>query len=215
MTPDLVIFDCDGVLVDSEGPSNAVMIDNLGRYGLTVTMEYAMNNFVGGTIAGVAEKARALGADLPDNWIDEIYAEIFERLRQGVDAIPGIVNFLDRLDAAGVPFCVASNGSEDKMAITLGGTGMADRFKGRMFSAYTLGVAKPDPELFLIAARTMGVAPDRAVVVEDSPTGALAAQRAGIRCYGYAPHGGEALARQGAIVFDNMADLPGMLGLSD
>lgn len=214
MIPDLVIFDCDGVLVDSERPANEVMIDSIARYGVTVSFEYAMEHFVGGTMQGVFDKARALGADLPDDWIPEIYAQIFDRLREGVDAIPGVIDVLDRLDAGGVPYCVASNGAEAKMAITLGGTGIADRMGGRLFSAYTLGVSKPDPELFLIAAREMGVAPNRAVVIEDSPSGALGAQRAGIRCYGYAPHGDDRLAAHGAQVFRDMADLPGLLGLT-
>jgi HAD superfamily hydrolase (TIGR01509 family) len=214
MKPDLVIFDCDGVLVDSERPANEVMIESFAQYGLTVSIDYAMEHFVGGTMAGVVEKAKALGADLPDDWIPQIYAQIFDRLRAGVDAIPGIIDVLDRLDAANVPYCVASNGAEEKMAITLGGTGMADRFAGRMFSAYTLGVAKPDPELFLIAARNMGATPDGAVVIEDSPTGALAAKRANMRCFGYAPHdNGTALNEHGARVFKDMADLPARLGL--
>ncbi|MEJ6391055.1 HAD family hydrolase [Gymnodinialimonas ulvae] len=214
MTPDLVIFDCDGVLVDSERPANEVMIASIARYGVTVSIEYAMEHFVGGTMQGVFDKARALGADLPDDWIPEIYAQIFDRLREGVDAIPGVIDVLDRLDAAGVPYCVASNGAEAKMAITLGGTGIADRMGGRLFSAYTLGVSKPDPELFLIAAREMGVAPDRAVVIEDSPSGALGAERAGMRCFGYAPHGDDRLAAHGARVFRDMADLPELLGLT-
>ena len=100
------------------------------------------------------------------------------------------------------------------MGITLGQTGVAPRVTGRLFSAHTHGVAKPDPDLFLIAARETGVAPDRAVVIEDSGTGALAAQRAGMRCFGYAAHDdGARLAQHGAVVFQDMADLPGLLGL--
>lgn len=217
MIPDLVIFDCDGVLVDSEPPTNQVLADNLTRYGLPMTMAQSMEAFVGSSMVDVAAKARAMGADLPGDtpWIAEIYAEVYARLRQGVDAIPGVMAVLDALDAAGVPYCVGSNGSDEKMGITLGATGMAERMAGKLFSAHALGVSKPDPELFLIAARQMGVDPSRAVVIEDSPSGALGAQRAGMACFGYAPEGGRALADVGARVFTDMPDLPALLGLPE
>lgn len=173
-----------------------------------------MAKFVGGTIAGVGDKAREMGADLPEDWVDQIYAEIYARLGAGTDPIPGVIGVLDQLDAAGLPYCVASNGSDEKMDITLGQTGIAARTEGRRFSAHALGVAKPDPELFLIAAREMDVTPDRAVVIEDSATGALGAQRAGMRCFGYAPHDeGAGMAATGAVIFHDMGDLPGLLGL--
>ncbi|AHM03805.1 Putative phosphatase YieH [Roseibacterium elongatum DSM 19469] len=214
MTPDLVIFDCDGVLVDSEPLSNRVLVDNLARHGLTLTLDQAMGLFVGGTMAGVGAKARDLGADLPDDWVDRIYAETYARLREGVDPIPGISALLDRLDAAGLPYCVASNGSEEKMAITLGATGLAPRFEGRRYSAHTLGTAKPDPALFQHAARACGVAPERCIVVEDSATGAEAARRANMPCLGYAPTGdGARLSAQGARIIRDMAEIAAMLGL--
>ncbi len=213
MTPDLVIFDCDGVLVDSEPLTNAVMAEDLTERGLPLTAEEAMTHFIGGTIPGVAVKARDMGADIPDDWVEQIYTKMYARLREGVDPIPGVIAVLDTLDAAGLPYCVASNGSDEKMEITLGATGMTSRMKGRLFSAHALGVSKPDPDLFEIAARDMGVTPDRAVVIEDSATGALAAKRAGMACFGYAPEDGEGLAQHGATIFRDMHDLPALLGL--
>ena len=214
LRPDLVIFDCDGVLVDSEAPTMQVLTANLARHGLAIAPEEAMRLFVGGTMAGVADTARALGADLPRDWVEGIYAEIYARLRRGVDAIPGVHAVLDALDAARIPACVASNGSDEKMDITLGATGLAARFAGRRFSAHALGVAKPDPGLFLIAARQMGVPPARCVVIEDSTTGARAARRAGMRCLGYAPHGdGANLSAEGARPFPGMRAVPALLGL--
>ncbi|MBF9044516.1 HAD-IA family hydrolase [Rhodobacterales bacterium HKCCE4037] len=217
MKPDLVIFDCDGVLVDSEPPFNAVVSDNLVRYGLTLSHADVVEAFMGKAMPDLIARAREMGADNPapdSEWIEEIYAEGYARLRDGVDPIPGIFDVLDRLDAAGVPYCVGSNGSQVKMDITLGSTGLAPRFEGARFSAHELGVAKPDPELFLIAAREMGHDPARTVVVEDSATGALAAKRAGMRCFGYAAHDdGAKLAAQGAHLFRDMADLPALLGL--
>lgn len=216
MTPDLVIFDCDGVLVDSEPLSNQVTVDALAGLGLSMTLDQAMGHFMGKSMTQVAAFAREMGAQLPGTdaeWIEELYAETYARLRKGVDPIPGVVGVLDGLDAAGVPYCVASNGSDEKMDITLGATGMAARMKGKRFSAHTLGVSKPDPELFFIAAQYMSVVPSRAVVIEDSASGALGAQRAGMRCFGYAPEGGDALANVGAQVFLSMDDLPGLLNL--
>lgn len=212
--PKLVIFDCDGVLVDSEGAHSDVVSRNLARYGLTLTADECHALFVGTRMAAIGAVAAGMGATLPDDWVEEVYGEVFVRLKEGVPVIAGIPRLLDTLDAAGIAFCVASNGSEDKMAITLGGNRILDRFEDRMFSAYTLGTWKPDPGLFLHAAAAFGVAPPDCVVVEDSQTGTIAARQAGMRCYGYAPNGdGARLAGEGATVFRDMAALPGMLGL--
>lgn len=214
MRPGLVIFDCDGVLVDSEPTSNLAIAENLTRRGLPMTQDKAMALFVGGTMVNVMTKARGMGADLPDDWIDEIYAEVYARLKAGVNAVEGIKSLLDRLDQAEIPSCVASNGSEDKMRITLGQTGLWDRFADRMFSAHTLGTAKPDPDLFLAAAAHFSIPPKNCVVVEDSTSGVTAAIRAEMRCLGYAAHDdGAALGSLGAEVFHQMSEAPGLLGL--
>ena len=214
--PDLVIFDCDGVLVDSETVSNRVLAENLTRHGLPMTLERSMQLFVGGTMRGVGEQARRMGADLPPDWVDEVYAETYAALRAGVDVIAGIPELLDHLDAARIPYAVGSNGSEAKMEITLGQNGLMDRFKGAIFSAHTLKTAKPDPGLYLAAAAHFGVDPARAVVVEDSATGATAAARAGMRCLGYAAHDdGARLAATGAEIFHSMFAVPGLIGLQE
>jgi HAD superfamily hydrolase (TIGR01509 family) len=212
--PKLVIFDCDGVLVDSEPVSNAALVRNLARHGLTVTIEDCLRDFVGGTMQGVMDKVIARGTDLPANWVDEIYAEIYDALRGGVDVVSGIPDLLDHLDRAGVPFCVASNGSPTKMDITLGQTGLAPRFADARYSAHEVGIAKPDPGLFLHAASQAGVAPADCVVVEDSASGAEAARRAGMRCFGYAAHDdGARLAAEGAEVISDMGQVAGRIGL--
>ncbi|MFO7921153.1 MAG: HAD-IA family hydrolase [Nioella sp.] len=212
--PELVIFDCDGVLVDSETVSNVVLADNLTRHGLPMTPDRCMDLFVGGTMASVGDTARGMGADLPAGWIDDVYAEIYAALRVGVDVVAGIPDLLDRLDSAAIPYAVGSNGSDEKMEITLGQTGLKPRFGDAIFSAHTLGTAKPDPGLYLAAAAHFSVDPARAVVVEDSANGATAAARAGMRCLGYAPDGdGAALAATGAEVFEKMIHVPRLLGL--
>lgn len=209
---DLVIFDCDGVLVDSEPLSNQVLVDNLGRYGLNLTLEDSVGFFLGGTMTGVRDKARALGAKLPEDWVDEVYAETYHRLRQGVDLVQGIPELLTALDAKDIPFCVASNGSPDKMKITLGQNGLWERFSEAMYSAHVLGTAKPDPAMFQTAADRFGATAP--VVIEDSQNGVTAAKRAGMRCLAYAPHGqGGALAALGAEVFTDMVEVPALLGI--
>lgn len=213
MRPALVIFDCDGVLVDTEPTSNAVLAANLSRHGLPLTTEDCVAMFTGWSMVNVEKEAIRLGATLPEDWIDAVYAEEFEALRQGVPPVAGIPEILDRLDAAGIPFCVASNGSEEKMAITLGQTGLLPRFKGAMFSAHTLNTSKPDPALFIAALDAFKVDPARAVVIEDSVLGATGAARAGIPCYGFAPHhDGADLAATGAKIFRDMKELPELLG---
>jgi HAD superfamily hydrolase (TIGR01509 family) len=215
MRPELVIFDCDGVLVDSETVSNRVLADNLARHGLSLTLEQTMASFVGRSMTGVRDTARAMGADLPGDWIDEIYAETYAALRQGVDVIAGIPALLDALEGAGIPCCVASNGSDEKMDITLGATGLAPRFHGRRYSAHALGVSKPDPDLFLIAAKAHGADPSRCLVIEDSPSGAIAARRAGMACLGYVPEGHEdRLSAEGATVIRHMDAVAAHIGLS-
>lgn len=209
---DLVIFDCDGVLVDSETISNQVMVDNLAGYGLNLSLQNCMSMFVGGTMSGVRDTARKMGADLPDDWTEQIYAQIYDVLRAGVPVIPGIPELLIHLDERGIPFCVASNGRREKMQITLGQNGLWDRFQGAIFSAHEVGSAKPEPGLFQTAAQHFGA--KSPVVIEDSVSGVTAAARAQMRCLGYAAHDdGPQLAALGAEVFCDMGQVPQLLGL--
>ncbi len=205
---ELVIFDCDGVLVDSEVIGNTIMAESLSAHGLKVSLAECMALFVGATMAGVKVKAEELGAVLPEDWVARIYEKIYARLRAGCPLIEGVVVVLDALDAAGVPYCVASNGSREKMGITLGQNGILQRFGARVYSAQELGTAKPAPELFIHAAQ--GLSPAHCVVVEDSLNGIRGAAAAGMRCFAYAPEGGDV---EGATRFTHMADLPALLGL--
>nr|WP_245220522.1 MULTISPECIES: HAD family phosphatase [unclassified Ruegeria] len=208
----MVIFDCDGVLVDSEVISNQVLADNLAGYGLHLTLPECMSLFVGGTMVGVRDKARGMGADLPEDWIDQVYAETYDRLRAGVPLVSGVADLLAALDQRGIPYCVASNGSPDKMQITLGQNGLWDRFKDVMFSAHVLGTGKPDPKMFQLAAEHFGA--QVPVVIEDSHNGVTAAIRANMRCLAYAPHGGgDRLADLGAEVITDLSQAHPLLGL--
>lgn len=214
MTPKAVLFDCDGVIVDSEGMTFALLVDEFASFGLNLSIDAIARDFIGGTMAAVAERARLAGADLPDGWVDQFYLRLYAHLAKGTPLIAGILQVLDRLEAAGVAFAIGSNGSAEKMQITLGQhTGLIERFHGNLFSGQTLGVPKPAPDLYLHAARALGVEPAHCVVVEDSPTGARAARNAGMRCLGYAPHGDPRLADEGAEIFSDMRQLPGLIGL--
>lgn len=188
MTPDLVLFDCDGVLVDSEPTTLTLLLADLAARGLPLTPEASHDLFIGGTIMGAGEKARALGADIPEGWAKDFYDRLFVELAKGVPLTDGLTELLDRLDLRGIASGIVSNGSERKMEITLGPHGLFQRFAGRIFSAHTHGVAKPDPELVLIAARQFGAAPARCVFVDDSPSGCKAGIAAGMLTIGYAEH---------------------------
>ncbi|MEO1539900.1 MAG: HAD-IA family hydrolase [Pseudomonadota bacterium] len=208
----LIIFDCDGVLVDSEPITNRAISENLRGHGLDVTPEWCMENFVGGTIAGVGQQARALGADLPEDWVARMYEEIFDVLARGMPEIPGAGAAVSALQDAGFATCVASNGPRRKMDITLTSVGMFGRFAGRIYSAHEVGIPKPAPGLFLHAARVHETAPSACIVIEDSPSGARAARSAGMRCLARRSELPEArLEAEGAVLFDRMSDLPDLI----
>ena len=214
LPPKAVIFDCDGVVVDSEGPTLVMLRDDLARHGLDLTIAELEAGYVGGTVETCGIKARAAGATLPDGWAADFYSRMYAMLREHTPLIPGILTVLDALDAAGIPFAMGSNGTPEKMQITLGQHGLVDRFRGHLYSGQALGRPKPAPDLYLHAAARLGIAPQDCIVIEDSAAGARAARAAGMRCMGYAPHGhADRLAAEGAIPFTRMDDLPRLLGL--
>ncbi|MFT7057675.1 MAG: HAD superfamily hydrolase (TIGR01509 family) [Pseudorhodobacter sp.] len=215
MTPRAILFDCDGVLVDSETATMQMLITELAAHGLPLTRAKAEHLFLGGTIKGLFATARQLGATLPDDWIDDFYHRLYARLRQGTELIHGVAALLDRLDAAGIRYAVGSNGSDQKMQITLGQhPEIMARLHPHLYSGQTLGCPKPDPGLWLHAAAALGVAPENCAVVDDSPVGCTAAARANIPCFGLAEHDdGHLLAATGASVIHRLADLPALIGL--
>lgn len=215
--PAAVLFDCDGVIVDSEGPTFDLLIADLATRGLPLTRHELETDYVGGTIETVANRARAAGAQLPEGWVAEIYARMYAILAHGTPLIPGVLAVLGRLDAAGIPYAVGSNGPPEKMQISLGQHGLIPRFRA-VLSGQALGRPKPAPDVYLAAARACGAAPATCVVIEDSPSGAKAALAAGIPCLGYAAHGPDSpmargLASLGVPLFHDMADLPRLLDL--
>jgi HAD superfamily hydrolase (TIGR01509 family) len=208
---DLVIFDCDGVLVDSEPIGVRIDVVLLEELGWPLTEAEVIERFVGRPTAYMVEQVEAhLGHALPDGWDpdqDPRYREAFERELQPVD---GVVEALDRIEE---PICVASSGTHERIRFTLGLTGLIDRFDGRIFSVDDVTNGKPAPDLFLHAARTLGVEPTRCAVVEDSTYGVEAARAAGMRAFGYAGGVTPAARLEGpaTVVFDDMRDLPALL----
>ena len=214
MTVKAVLFDCDGVIVDSEEIAFALIGADLSAHGLDLSHDQMAGLFLGGTMRGVYVTALERGADLPPNWVALFYEKLYARLAEGTPLIPGVEALLDRLDAAGIVYAIGSNGAMQKMEVTLGQhPDVLRRFRGRMFSGQDMEMPKPAPDLYLHAAAILGMAAGDCVVIEDSPTGARAARAAGMRCYGYAPKGNPALAAEGAVLFGDMADLPGLIGL--
>jgi len=212
MPPEMVLFDCDGVLVDSETLTADVLCSNLARHGLTITREDFADFFLGGTMTGVSEKAREMGAHLPDTWIDDTYEEMFATLATSVEAISGASNVLDRLDAAGILYAVCSNGPHRKMNITLARTGLAARLQGRIYSRQDVAAPKPAPDLYLKAAADAGIPASRCVVIEDSPAGARAGNAAGMRVFGFAAETpATRLQPVSDKIFYHMDDLPALL----
>lgn len=215
MIPAAVLFDCDGVVIDSEPPTFDLLAEDLSQRGLTLSHAEMERLFLGGTIERVGKIARELGGDIPDDWVPYFYDRLYARLAEGAPLIPGVMGVFEALDAAGVPYAIGSNGTGRKMEITIGQhPDLARRLQGRLFSGVDLKMLKPAPDLYLHAARALGADPARCVVIEDSATGARAARAAGMRCMGYAPTGATAaLLAEGAEPFARMADLPGLLGL--
>ncbi len=201
----LVIFDCDGVLVDSEPLANRVLHRLLESAGLRLTLEEVMRAYIGRTRQGCIDLTEEkLGRPVPATFVADWNALLFETFRGELQPVPGIVDLLARLS---VPHCVASNSSADRVRVALGATGLLERFEGRVFTADEVDRPKPAPDLFLHAARSMGFDPTHCTVVEDSATGVRAAVAAGMAVLGYAgaPHADPAaLAAAGAEVFTDM-----------
>ncbi|AID34163.2 HAD family phosphatase [Mesorhizobium loti] len=213
--PKLVIFDCDGILVDTENLANRRLAEWLAAAGYPTSFEYCRKNFSGRSMASVQKEIEAatevrLGADFVERW----NAGLPDLFSHGVEAIPYVREFIETVRAAGIPYCVATSARISKMHITLGQTGLLPLFEHAMFSSTMVGRGKPFPDLFLHAAKTMGFAPVDCIVIEDSVAGTQAGIAAGMRVFSY--HGDpysdrDGLIEAGGILFDDMRELAGMV----
>nr|WP_111298470.1 HAD family hydrolase [Paracoccus saliphilus] len=191
MRVDLIIFDCDGVIADSEVLSAEVLIDQLAQLGLAITMQDVRRDFLGRSFPTVAATIRARFARiLPPDFEATYRSRLLDRFATDLTATPGIAPVLDGL--AGRPVCVATSSSPPRVARTLQVLGLDERFGPHVFTASQVAHGKPAPDLFLFAAAQMGCAPAHALVIEDSLPGLQAARAAGMRVLHYA--GGAHLA---------------------
>jgi HAD superfamily hydrolase (TIGR01509 family) len=208
---DLVIFDCDGVLVDSELITNRIFVRMLNELGLPLSLDDVFEQFVGRSMPQcVAIVAGLLGRPLPDDFEEEFQRRSAAVLRSELKAVAGIEIVLAALK---VPFCVASSGTHDKMQTTLGATGLLPQFTGKMYSVTEVARSKPYPDVFLHAASRQGAAPAACAVIEDTPTGVRAGVAAGMTVFGYC-----ALTPRASLIaagahhtFERMRDLPDLL----
>jgi HAD superfamily hydrolase (TIGR01509 family) len=210
----LVIFDCDGVLVDSEVITNRVFAEMLGELGIHVTLSEMFERFVGRSMTQCCELiAELLQRPVPAGFVEQFHSRATAALGAELKAVAGVEAALDVLDAQGVPYCVASNGTREKMRLTLGHTGLLARFEGRRFSVEEVAQGKPAPDLYLLAARTLDVVPARCCVIEDTPTGVTAGVAAGMRVYGYcALMPAQRMSAAGAHrTFTSMSELPALI----
>jgi HAD superfamily hydrolase (TIGR01509 family) len=212
----LVIFDCDGVLVDSEPLSNTVFARALRREGLDWSVEETMRRLMGRSMKACVEIVEGLLArQLPEDFVHRMQADTLQAFRDApLQAVPGINEAIDAIEAEGIQTCIASSGGFDKMEVSLGVTGLWSRFEGRIFSSSQVKRGKPYPDLFLHAAIAMNEQPFDCVVVEDSVPGVQAAKAAGMRVLGYtgAPHTDrDAMGAAGAFLFNDMKQLPDLV----
>lgn len=214
---DLIIFDCDGVLMDSERVSARVVAEDMTEHGIPTTPEQAMRRFVGSSLRDMRPVIEAeRGAPLPADWGARMVEKIVAAMAREVTAMPGAREILERLNAMGMPWRIGSNSADAEMDAKFTRTGFLKLTEGRTHSASRLmargGRPKPAPDVFLDAARAEGVDPARCAVVEDSVPGVMAAVAAGMTCYGFDPHGaGAALRDAGAIAILHALDEVAML----
>ncbi len=213
---DLIIFDCDGVLVDSEVISCRAHAETLTRHGYPITADQVLDRFLGRSMRQATLEVEAeLGRGLADDFHTQVYAEVFRLFAASLTAIPHIE---EALAAIALPVCVASSGPPEKISASLNRVGLYDRFAPNIFSASEVRNGKPAPDLFLLAAARMKAAPDRCLVIEDSVAGIAGARAAGMAVLGF--YGGshcregyaETLRAAGAaMTFDDMRQLPALI----
>ncbi|GHH57794.1 MULTISPECIES: HAD family phosphatase [Streptomyces] len=213
MRYELVIFDNDGVLVDSEPISNTLLAAYLTELGHPTSYEESLRDYMGAAMHRVHDIVEErTGERLPADFDDVFHARVFAAFERELEPVAGAVEVLEKLAADGVPYCVASSGSHERIRVGHRKTGLDRWFDdGRIFSSQDVGRGKPAPDLFLHAAERMGVPPEKCLVVEDSPLGVRAAVAAGMDVYGFtAMTPAERLAGADRL-FGDMGELIGLL----
>ncbi|QOZ54014.1 HAD family hydrolase [Bradyrhizobium sp. CCBAU 53338] len=194
--PDMIIFDCDGVLVDSELLSCRCLSEVLAEFGFQLSVEQALGLFLGRSTKAIEQYYRDLGQALPDDFLPRLKASVLERFAGALQPIPGVAAVLSGLET---PRCVASSSDLDRVSLSLDVTGLAPHFGDRLYTAQMVRHGKPAPDLFLHAAGKMQADPARTLVIEDSVSGVQAAKAAGMMVWGFVG-GGHYRARDGRAI---------------
>lgn len=213
--PELIIFDCDGVLVDSETISNRILAEHLTDHGYAISFEDCCVRFIGYYLPHLVDEIRAEGVELPDDFLTTLRAKDGPAFAADLQEIAGVGETLSQLPHKK---CVASSGPPDKISKNLSKTGLIHFFDPHLFSGYTVAKPKPAPDLFLHAADQLGVKPSSCLVIEDSKLGVQAANAAGMRCFGFTGGGhcfgnyASNLALCGPeLIFNQMSELPDLI----
>ncbi len=209
MSTELIIFDCDGTLVDSEPLCNRAFSEILSNYGCDIAPEECTRRFTGLNLAdcmGAAEEES--GVSLPDSFVDEFRARMNQLFTAQLKPMPGAVVLLESLT---IPYCIASNGPHEKMRESLEITKLAPLFQDRVFSAYDIGAWKPDPEIFLHAAEHFDIPPENCLVVEDSGHGLHAAVAARMEAIAFAPEGPQDDWPKAIACYENLTEIHDLL----
>lgn len=181
-----VIFDCDGVLVDSEPIASQVLVEMANEYGANIDLKYALKTFKGASMQQCYDHIAHLATQrLPEDFMPNFRERSFESFKKNIRPVNGVTEVVKNLD---IPFCVASSGPENKIRLNLELTGLLPHFENKIFSCYTIKKWKPDPAVFLWAAETMGFQPEECVVIEDSMSGVNAAINGGFDVFGFTAH---------------------------
>lgn len=201
-----VIFDCDGVLVDSEIIANTVMVDMANELGANLTLDYAIKTFKGASMQFCMDHiADRIPQRLPNDFLPRFRQRSFEAFEKNIQPIEGVAEVLENLQ---MPFCVASSGPENKIRLNLELTGLLPHFEDNIFSCFTIRKWKPDPAVFLWAAETMGFKPEECIVIEDSISGVNAAKNGGFDVFGFTKHDvNNELEGNATLTFNDMSEV--------
>lgn len=205
-----IIFDCDGILVDSETIANQVLLSMSAPFGLKMTMEEAVKNFNGRRLKNIFEQIEKLtDKKLPDSFETDFRKQTFEAFKTDLKAVKGVRKFIENLS---VPYCVASSGPVEKITFNLTTTGLIQNFENRIFSSYEINSWKPDPEIFIHACNQMGFKKEECIVIEDSVAGVIAGVKGGFKVFALAnENNAQDLRDEGATVFYNYEELETIL----
>ena len=205
-----IIFDCDGILIDSETIANQVLLSMSAPFGLKMTMEEAVKNFNGRRLKNIFEQIEKLtDKKLPDSFETDFRKQTFEAFKTDLKAVKGVRKFIENLS---VPYCVASSGPVEKITLNLTTTRLIQNFENRIFSSYEINSWKPDPEIFIHACNQMGFKKEECIVIEDSVAGVIAGVKGGFKVFALAnENNAQDLRDEGATVFYNYEELETIL----